>query len=222
MDAYSLLRTLGALATVLGMLAGALWLVRRYNIRLPGGSSGGPSRRLEIVERAALDGRRSVALLRRDGREHLILLAPEGNLMIETGIIRDEIDRAADAVRLEAEREAEAAAKAEAEAMRESFVAMVDKARASMKDKVASVTGTASAPRTEAAEPTMEAPKTSQGEDIIPPDTLAEAPITPMPVPAPAPPSAPAPKRVRTRAVQPKRPHAPVAAKRTSTGTARG
>lgn len=93
MDFLSLLRTLGALATVLGLLAGALWLVRRYDIKLPGGMmgglmGGGQVRRIELVERLAVDARRSVALIRRDNKEHLVLIAPEGLLMLESGIIR--------------------------------------------------------------------------------------------------------------------------------------
>lgn len=140
MEAYALLRTLGALGIVLGLLAGALWAVRRFDIRLPGRVSGGSVRRLELVERTPLDGRRSVALLRRDGREHLILLAPEGNLVLETAIIRDAIDEAAEAARVEALREAMEASKAEAEAMRQSFYTMVDNARAGVKDRL-QVTG---------------------------------------------------------------------------------
>jgi len=90
-DLAIILRTLGSLGLVLGLLAGALWLVRRFNLRLPGavGSSG---QRLELVERISLDPRRSVTLLRRDGREHLLLLAPEGHLVIESGIVQDAAD----------------------------------------------------------------------------------------------------------------------------------
>lgn len=94
MDMLSVLRTIGSLGIVLGLLAGALWLVRRYDIKLPGRSFGA-SRRLELVERLAIDPRRSVALLRRDGREHLILLAPEGHVVVETNIVRDALDLAA-------------------------------------------------------------------------------------------------------------------------------
>lgn len=88
MDFLSLLRTIGALGVVLGMLAGALWLVRRYEIRLPqkwlaGFAGNGSTRRLELVERLALDPRRSVALIRKDGREHTLLIAPEGLLLLE-------------------------------------------------------------------------------------------------------------------------------------------
>lgn len=82
-----MLRTLGALGLVLGMLAGALWTVRRYDLRLPGRVAGGGRKRVELVERLAVDAKRSVALIRRDGCEHLILIGPEGHATIETGIV---------------------------------------------------------------------------------------------------------------------------------------
>lgn len=87
MDLLSIIRTLGGLGVVLGILWGALWLVRRYDIQLPGLAGGARRSRLELVERLAIDPRRSVTLLRRDGMEHLILLAPEGHLVIETGVL---------------------------------------------------------------------------------------------------------------------------------------
>ena len=88
-DGLALIRTLGALLAVLGLLGGALWAVRRFNLVLPGSGSVRSDRRLAIVERLSLDPRRSLALLRRDGVEHLILLAPEGHLVIESQFIAD-------------------------------------------------------------------------------------------------------------------------------------
>lgn len=97
MDIFSLLRTIGALGMVLGMLTGGLWLVRRYQLRVPqkwltgfaglsfaGLSGQSAPRRLELVERLALDPRRSVVLLRKDGHEHMLLIAPEGLLRLDT------------------------------------------------------------------------------------------------------------------------------------------
>lgn len=120
---------MGGLGVVLGLLAGALWMVRRYDLKLPGRFVGGATRRIELIEKLPIDGRRSVALIRRDGREHLILLSPEGPVVVETGIVRDKIDRAAEDVRKGAERERAAHAEAQAEALRESFAGMVDKVR---------------------------------------------------------------------------------------------
>lgn len=88
MDVLSLLRMIGALGVVLGLLAGGLWAVRRYEIRLPqkwlaGFAGKGTARRMELVERLALDPRRSVALIRKDGREHMLLIAPEGLMLLD-------------------------------------------------------------------------------------------------------------------------------------------
>ena len=82
MDSFSALRTIGGLLTVLGILAGALWAVRRFNLTLPG-TNGQSARRLQIVERLGLDPRRSVVLLRCDDREHLVILGPEGPLLVD-------------------------------------------------------------------------------------------------------------------------------------------
>jgi flagellar protein FliO/FliZ len=85
MTLLPLLRMFGALVLVLGGLAGALWTVRRFDLRLPGriGLAARPERRLALVERLAVDPRRSLVLVRRDGREHLLLIAPEGHVVVE-------------------------------------------------------------------------------------------------------------------------------------------
>lgn len=121
MDLLAVLRMMGSLALVLGLLFAALWAVRRFNVRLPGAASAG-ARRLELVERTAIDPKRSVVLLRRDGREHLLLIAPDGHLVIESGIRLDTADRKAQAEReaeLERQRADQEAAMANA---REQFV----------------------------------------------------------------------------------------------------
>jgi len=128
MELLALLRMLGGLGVVLGLLAGALWVVRRYDIKLPGRIAGGAGRRLEMVERLPLDARRSIALIRRDGREHLLLIAPEGTVVVESAIIRDEHDTAAAEARLTEASENAARMEAEAAAMRETFASLVDKA----------------------------------------------------------------------------------------------
>jgi flagellar biogenesis protein FliO len=84
MTALALLRMFGALAMVLGLLGGALWAVRRFDIRLPGrlGGAATPEKRLEVVERLTVDQKRSLLLVRRDNVEHLVLMAPEGNVVL--------------------------------------------------------------------------------------------------------------------------------------------
>lgn len=128
MDLASILRTLGGLATVLGMLSAALWLVRRYDIRLPGRTGMARASRLELVERLPIDARRSVALLRRDGREHLILIAPEGHVILESAVVRDAADFAAVAPVAEAAPEVPQF-RAELAAVGQGFGTLVERAR---------------------------------------------------------------------------------------------
>ncbi|TCM17728.1 flagellar protein FliO/FliZ [Novosphingobium sp. PhB165] len=89
MEFLALLRTLGALAVVLGLLVGALWVVRRYDLRLPQKwlanlGDKDTTRRLELVERLSLDPRRQVVLIRRDYKEISLLIAPEGVIMLDS------------------------------------------------------------------------------------------------------------------------------------------
>lgn len=128
MDLLSLFRTIGGLGAVLGILAGALWLVRRYDLRLPGRAVGARERRLELVETLPVDARRMIALVRRDGREHLVLLAPEGHLVLETAIMRDAVDQAADEARRTA-RDPERLASSKFSSPMPSFAALVDRVR---------------------------------------------------------------------------------------------
>lgn len=128
MELVSVLRMLGGLGVVLGLLGIALWVVRRYDLKLPGRVSGGVERRLELVERLPLDKRRSVALIRRDGREHLLLLTPEGPQLIEASFIRDSIDDVAAEARAVFQEARRAEARASAAAARQSFGQMVERA----------------------------------------------------------------------------------------------
>ncbi|OWK33108.1 flagellar biosynthetic protein FliO [Sphingomonas mucosissima] len=128
MELVSVLRMMGGLGVVLGLLGVALWIVRHFDLKLPGRVLGGAERRIELVERLPLDKRRSVALIRRDGREHLVLLTPEGPQVIEAGIVRDAIDLAASEARVAIEEARQAEARANAAAARQSFGHMVERA----------------------------------------------------------------------------------------------
>lgn len=84
-------RFLMALGFVLGLIALAAWLARRMGL---GGMLAGQAaragrraaRRLGVVEVAPLDARRRLVLVRRDEVEHLLLLGPDGDRVIEAGI----------------------------------------------------------------------------------------------------------------------------------------
>ncbi|WP_370673477.1 hypothetical protein [Pleomorphomonas sp. PLEO] len=77
-----------ALAVVIGLLLLLRWVLRNY--ATGGQLSIGRSRhnRLTIVEQIALDQRRRLLLVRRDGVEHLILVGGGNDLVVEPTIIR--------------------------------------------------------------------------------------------------------------------------------------
>ena len=80
----SYIRFLLALVLVLGLIALLAWAARRFGFaaRSVGGLRG--RRRLTIAEILPIDARRRLVLLKRDEVEHLVLLGPTQDLLIET------------------------------------------------------------------------------------------------------------------------------------------
>ena len=60
MDVLPLLRMIGALGLLLGLMTGALWAVRRYDIKLPGRIGGAARRRVELIERVEAGDERPI------------------------------------------------------------------------------------------------------------------------------------------------------------------
>lgn len=88
MDLGEYLRFFLALSFVLLLIAGLAALVRRsgFGSRLALSPAAGAERRLALVEVRPLDAKRKLVLLRRDDREHLVLLGIGGDLLIESDI----------------------------------------------------------------------------------------------------------------------------------------
>ena len=85
MDLVNLLRFALSLAVVIGLIAGLAWLLRRYGggrVAMAGGRG-----RLSVVEATHVDAKRRLVLIRRDDTEHLILLGPTTETLIESGIV---------------------------------------------------------------------------------------------------------------------------------------
>jgi len=88
MDLGEYLRFFFALGFVLVLIAGLAALVRRsgFGERLAATPSSAGERRLHLVEVRPLDAKRKLVLLRRDDREHLVLLGVTSDLLIESDI----------------------------------------------------------------------------------------------------------------------------------------
>ena len=80
------LRFLFALLFVLGLIGGLALVGKRFGVGNRGPTTRGTGRRLAIVETLALDAKRRLVLVRRDGTEHLVLIGATGEQVIETGI----------------------------------------------------------------------------------------------------------------------------------------
>ena len=89
LDTY--VRFLLGLIFVLGLILALAWAARRMNL-IPGAiklAKNGP-RRLAIVEISAVDAKRRLVLVRRDNVEHLLLLGPTNETVVESGITAPE------------------------------------------------------------------------------------------------------------------------------------
>lgn len=81
MDLLSILKSVAALAFVLGILLGGAYLLRKYGSRI-GLKAGVVSTDLKVTEWRTLDMRRKLAVVRWGDKEHLVCLAPTGDMLI--------------------------------------------------------------------------------------------------------------------------------------------
>lgn len=79
MDWIDWARALFALIATLALIVGAAYLARRLGMLQPGASA---PRRLKVSESLMLDPRRRLVIVRCDGREHLLLLSPAGDVVV--------------------------------------------------------------------------------------------------------------------------------------------
>ncbi|MBT6096690.1 MAG: hypothetical protein HOH04_17530 [Rhodospirillaceae bacterium] len=87
MDGLDYLRFALALVFVLAMIGLLAALARRAGFGFPAKSlKPGGNRRLSVVEVTQVDGRRRLVLVRRDDVEHLLLISPTSELVVERDI----------------------------------------------------------------------------------------------------------------------------------------
>jgi flagellar protein FliO/FliZ len=94
MDLVDSFRYVAALLSVLGMILGLYYVLRRWGgsafsmLGTAGDAQTGArsGKRLSIVEARNLDMRRRLVLIRRDDVEHLLVLGQDGDLVVERGI----------------------------------------------------------------------------------------------------------------------------------------
>jgi flagellar protein FliO/FliZ len=86
MEGPDYIKFAAALVFVLALMLALSFVMKRLG---PGGSSALLStgkRRLKIVESLPLDGRRKAMIVQRDDQQHLVILGPTGETVVETNI----------------------------------------------------------------------------------------------------------------------------------------
>ena len=92
MEGLDYLRFFLALIFVLGLIGILAVVARRTGLGFPiTAIKSLQSRRLSVVEVTALDGRRRMVLIRRDNIEHLLLISPSSEMLIETNISANQV-----------------------------------------------------------------------------------------------------------------------------------
>jgi hypothetical protein len=78
-----------AFLVVLGLIAGAAWVVRRFGTgRIGSAATRGRQPRLGVVDHASVDSRRRLLIIRRDNVEHLVMVGGPTDVVVETNIVR--------------------------------------------------------------------------------------------------------------------------------------
>lgn len=85
MDGALYLKFACAFILVIGMMLLVPLVVRKLGLSSTSFTPGG-KRRLKVVEFLPVDHKRKLVLIRRDNREHLVLLGPESETLIEGNI----------------------------------------------------------------------------------------------------------------------------------------
>jgi flagellar protein FliO/FliZ len=86
MDLDVYLRFVLALVFVLALIGVVAWVGRRMGFLGRVTMGRGNTGRIGVVETTTVDAKRRLVLLRRDGVEHLVLLGPTSETLIESGI----------------------------------------------------------------------------------------------------------------------------------------
>ncbi|WP_417832249.1 FliO/MopB family protein [Terasakiella sp.] len=91
MDISDYLRFVFALAFVISLIGILAFIAKRYGMgyrHVPRTAK----KRLSISEIMPIDGKRRLVLVKRDGREHLLVIGGTNDLVVETNIMEDDFN----------------------------------------------------------------------------------------------------------------------------------
>lgn len=91
MDSNEILRFISALVLVVSLMGGLWFVLKKIGVNGGFGLQQGTKRRLKIVEILPLDIKHKAVILRCDDKDHLVILGPNGETVIEKSLkVREE------------------------------------------------------------------------------------------------------------------------------------
>lgn len=89
MDLYSVVRAIAALAFVLTLIWGGMWLLRRYGGKFIDAPTIQADKQMKVLETLNLQPRYKLLRLQNGEQEHLLLISPEGPLELSSKAAKD-------------------------------------------------------------------------------------------------------------------------------------
>lgn len=86
MDLIPYIKYIAVLILVLGLIGLLAWIGRKMGMVPKADGKRGDRKRLGVTQVTSVDAKRKLVLVRRDDQEHLLLLGPERDLVIEQNI----------------------------------------------------------------------------------------------------------------------------------------
>lgn len=94
MELSEIFRFVASLVFIIGLIGLCAYAAKKLGLASGGVTTTGSQKRLAIIEVKVIDAKHRLILMRRDGKEHLVLLGGEQNLLIESGIDAPEVPEA--------------------------------------------------------------------------------------------------------------------------------
>jgi len=91
MDVFFYVKFLVGFVFVIALMLFCGWLLKKFS-GIGGGLLQKSDKRLRVVEVLPIDHKHRLVMVRRDNREHLLLIGPESEVVVESGIIAAEND----------------------------------------------------------------------------------------------------------------------------------
>ena len=81
-----LVRVFAALAFIVALMGGLAWVMKKLGLSDVANAPSPKKKRLKIIEALPLDSRRRLVLVQRDEKQHLVILGPNSETVVEQNI----------------------------------------------------------------------------------------------------------------------------------------